>query len=282
MLCISIQNTYFGGVIIGNLIGGPASDIFGRRPTILTFTLILLIVSHSLAFIDNYTGYLIARCIVGGSAHAIFAVLSVSIIEIVPIEKRSSTMTVLQIGWIIGNGALAGLGYFLKNLVDIQVGIALINLPMICFFFCISESPRWLLVMGQQEKARKIFHDIAKWNRADMSEGFLDEFNEAWTDVISSQATNEVTEVTFKSHIRSTVDQVKVIIGSPIACQRFFLCIFPWFVAGLAYYGIFLSVKLVKVDKYMLVLVACLSEIVVVSLVNWIANQVITHYCTYI
>lgn len=198
---------------MGNLIGGPASDIFGRRPTILTFTLILLIVSHSLAFIDNYTGYLIARCIVGGSAHAIFAVLSVSIIEIVPIDKRSSTMTVLQIGWIIGNGALAGLGFFLKNIVDIQLGIALINIPMVCFFFCIPESPRWLLVMGQQEKARKTFRDIAKWNRADMSEEFLDEFTDAWTDVISSQDTNEVTEVTFKSHFRSTVEQIKVIIG---------------------------------------------------------------------
>ena len=116
----------------------------------------------------------------------------------------------------------------------------------------------------------------------DIAEEFLDEVTDAWTDVISSQDTDEVTEVTFKSHFRSTVDQIKLIIGSPIACQRFFLCIFPWFVAGLAYYGIFLSVKLVKVDKYMLVLVACLSEIVVVSLVNWIANQVITHfYCKY-
>ena len=87
----------------------------------LVFTLILLVVSHSLAFIDNYTGYLIARCFVGGSAHAIFAVLSISIIEVVPIEKRTLTHTVLQFGWILGNTALAGLAYFLRNVVDIQV-----------------------------------------------------------------------------------------------------------------------------------------------------------------
>ena len=87
----------------------------------MTFTLILLTFSHSLAFIDNYTGYLMARFVVGGSAHAIFAVLSVSIIEVVPIERRASTSTVLQFGWIFGNTTLAGLAYFLKNVVDIQV-----------------------------------------------------------------------------------------------------------------------------------------------------------------
>ena len=162
-----LQNTYFGGVIIGNLIGGPASDIFGRRPTLVFFTSMLLIFSHSLAFIDNYTGYLLARCVVGGSAHAIFAVLSVSMIEVVPIGKRTSTMTVLQFGWILGNAVLAGLGYFLKSSFDIQVGIALINLPMICFFFCVPESPRWLLVTNTKtntKKAQKILHKIAHWN----------------------------------------------------------------------------------------------------------------------
>ena len=85
------------------------------------FTLILLIFTHSLAFIDNYNGYLIARFIAGGSAHAIFAVLSVSIIEVVPIEKRTLTSTVLQFGWILGNTTLAGLAYFLRNVFDIQV-----------------------------------------------------------------------------------------------------------------------------------------------------------------
>ena len=69
-------------------------------------------------------------------------------------------------------------------------------------------------------------------------------------------------------------NQVKMIIGSPIACKRFLLCLFPWFTSGLAYYGIFLSVRLVNVNKYMLVLFAGLSEMVVLCIVTWIVNKV--------
>ena len=116
-----IQGTYFGGVIMGNLIGGPASDIFGRRPTLMLFTGLLLLFSHTLAFIDNYVIYLMARFIVGGSCHALFAIFSVSVLELMPISKRILAMTVMQIGWIIGNSILSGLGYFLKDVFSFQV-----------------------------------------------------------------------------------------------------------------------------------------------------------------
>ena len=36
-----------------------------------------------------------------------------------------------------------------------------------------------------------------------MSEEFLDEFTDAWIDVILSQSTDEIMEMTFKSHFWS-------------------------------------------------------------------------------
>ena len=110
-------------------------------------------------------------------------------------------MTILQIGWILGNAVLAGLGYFLKNSFDIQVGIALVNLPMICFFFCVPESPRWLLVTGKPNKAQEILHKIAHWNGADISVEFPTEFNDSWNEVISTTDVNTVYNGSFSFEI---------------------------------------------------------------------------------
>ena len=44
-------------------------------------------------------------------------------------------------------------------------------------------------------------------------------------------------------------------------------------VEGLSYYGIFLSVKLVMVNKYVLVMISCIAEIVFLPFINIVINK---------
>jgi predicted MFS family arabinose efflux permease len=85
------------------------------------FGLVHMAFSHSLVFISNYFVYLSARFLVGGSAHCLFAILSISALEVVPIHKRATTMCVLQIGWNVGYTLLALLAYNLRSAADLQV-----------------------------------------------------------------------------------------------------------------------------------------------------------------
>ena len=264
--------------------------MIGRRPTLLGFTAVLLVFAHSLAFIDNYWLYLTARFMVGGAAHAIFAVMSVVILEIVPISYRSFSMAVLQVGWILGNVCLAGLGYLFRDETFFQVNlkvvfclhpactyrmliskvaIAVINVPLVAIFFVLPESPRWLLATGKLPEAKKSYQTLAKWNRVKS----MEPFEKLWSEVVSHHGDQE--QVTLATHMKATKEQFEMIMSNGLARRRFILSLYPWFISGLAYYGIFLSVKFVHVNKYLLVAITLFTEVPVLIFINLIVNKVI-------
>ena len=51
------------------------------------------------------------------------------------------------------------------------------------------------------------------------------------------------------------------------------MCSISSLVQGLSYYGIFLSVKLVMVNKYVLVIISCIAEIVFLPFINIVINK---------
>ncbi len=155
-----------------------------------------------------------------------------------------------------------------------KIGIALLNLPMIAYFFVVPESPRWLLATGSVEEAKEVFCKIAKWNGADKSDGFKKDFSVVWDELVKTHANTGAT-VSLKSHLRTTWQQVKEILITPLARSRFVLCMFPWFVAGLSYYGIFLSVKFVSVNKYALVVISSAVEIPVLFFMSWVLDTAV-------
>ena len=64
------------------------SDIWGRRKSLIFVGLVHIICAHSLALITNYYLYLAIRFLVGGSAHAVFAIATIIVLEVVPIQRR--------------------------------------------------------------------------------------------------------------------------------------------------------------------------------------------------
>jgi hypothetical protein len=67
---------------------------------------------------------------------------------------------------------------------------------------------------------------------------------------------------------------MKDIMHAPVARRMFLLFIWPWTICGLAYYGIFLSVKLVNVDKYTLTGITVSIEFFVLLAVIFPINKV--------
>ena len=67
---------------------------------------------------------------------------------------------------------------------------------------------------------------------------------------------------------------MREILGAKVARRMFLLFVWPWTICGLAYYGIFLSVKLVNVDKYTLTAITVSIELVVLLAVIYPINKV--------
>ena len=87
----------------------------------MAFILIHIISAHSLAWIENYYLYLCIRVIVGATVHAVFAISSIIVLELVPIDNRTFAMCIFQIGWKIGLGILTLLAYFIRSEKYLQV-----------------------------------------------------------------------------------------------------------------------------------------------------------------
>ena len=68
---------------------------------------------------------------------------------------------------------------------------------------------------------------------------------------------------------------MREILGARVARRMFFLFVWPWAICGLAYYGIFLSVKLVNVDKYTLTAITVTIELFVLLGVIYPINKVL-------
>ena len=151
--------------------------------------------------------------------------------------------------------------------------MALVNLPLFSLLVLSPESPRWLLATGRLDRAQELFMDVAKWNGAARKDSnFSQEFTQLWSEAIVDLP--KLHELTVGDHLRNTASQIKLILDSPVARTRFILYLYPWFISGLAYYGIFLSVKFVHVNKHILVIIACFAEGAVLIMASLICNKV--------
>ena len=68
--------------------------------------------------------------------------------------------------------------------------------------------------------------------------------------------------------------QMRTILRAKVARKMFLLFVWPWTICGLAYYGIFLSVRLVNVDKYTLTAITVSIELFVLLAVVVPINKV--------
>jgi MFS family permease len=59
----------------GDLIGGIASDAFGRRRTLLVVCVIHMIFAYSAIFVRKYWLFILVRLFIGGTAHAAWSTL---------------------------------------------------------------------------------------------------------------------------------------------------------------------------------------------------------------
>ncbi|XP_065670487.1 solute carrier family 2, facilitated glucose transporter member 10 isoform X4 [Hydra vulgaris] len=152
-----VSSLLLGG-LIGSLTGGFLLDRFGRKIVIIMNAFFYIIGGLTLTFSGSYSILLIGRFIVG-FAVALSAVSDcVYISEIAPMKRRGSLVSLNEFGITIGI-LLAYLTSFLlitkKDGWRYMFGISCLPAALQAFvMFFLPESPRWLLINGQEKKAQ--------------------------------------------------------------------------------------------------------------------------------
>ena len=86
------------GIVFSILLTGVVSDYCGRRRLVLVVTLVHIVASFLASATYSYTVFLVARMVVGGSIHSIWAGLFIVVVETTPRHHRTFAAGVMNFG----------------------------------------------------------------------------------------------------------------------------------------------------------------------------------------
>jgi MFS transporter, SP family, arabinose:H+ symporter len=179
------QGWYVGCALIGSILGvalaGALSDKFGRKPVLIFSGLLFSASAIGCAFSHTLTGLVVYR-IIGGMGIGMVSIVSPMYISEVALPQfRGSLVSLYQLAITVGFLGAYLMNFQLLNFSDAsffpnesiwakifhqEVWRAMLGmefLPAFIFFMvllAIPESPRWLVVQGQEGKAEKVFTRI--------------------------------------------------------------------------------------------------------------------------
>lgn len=168
------------GSIIGVLFAGALSDRFGRKRAMILSAILFTLSAVGCAISSNLDQLVLYRIIGGVGIGIVSIVCPLYISEVSPASHRGRMVSLYQLAVTVGFLGAYLMNYSLLNFsVDFSSNNALLQkifgtevwrgmlgaetLPALMFFliiFLIPESPRWLLVKGQESKAVSIFSKI--------------------------------------------------------------------------------------------------------------------------
>ncbi|OWF47020.1 Organic cation transporter protein [Mizuhopecten yessoensis] len=210
------QMLFYVGVLAGDLGFGMLSDYIGRKKTFAITSVVLVASSVSAAFAPEFYSFLMLEFIVGASIHGLFMVCCVHGLELVGPSKRIWAGIVIHIFFAIGLVYLAGVGYLLRHWKWIQLAVAIPCSFYMLYWWFIPESPRWLISQGRYDEAEEILQRIAKVNKVETSERFVDE----------------------KTLDAPEGGQLWHLFTSKVLFFRTMILFFNWIVVSMVYYGV--------------------------------------------
>lgn len=172
------------GCLVGALLSGSWSDRYGRRRMLIVSAWLFLISAIGTGIVDSFLWFIIYR-IVGGLGIGIASNVSpVYIAEVSPAHVRGKFVSINQLtivlgillaqiaNWLIGEHFTAGSPTLTPHSIEWawRWMIWAETIPAALFLvlaFFIPESPRWLLVQHQPEKAQTILTKIGGTSYAD-------------------------------------------------------------------------------------------------------------------
>lgn len=158
------QSVFFAGLLLGVFCMGYSADRFGRKPTIITATLVMVAIGTILPFMPNIEGFLVLRFIHGFTKMGVFTIIFIWSVEQVGDDYKTYIGIGLEFPWVAAWLMLALLGYLIPDWQYLSWITSIPGFVCIGLFWIIPESPKWQLSVGKLDKAEMTIRQAAEMN----------------------------------------------------------------------------------------------------------------------
>nr|XP_030708707.1 solute carrier family 22 member 2 [Globicephala melas] len=229
------------GFFIGSVGIGYIADRFGRKLCLLITILINASSGVLMAISPNYTWMLIFRLIQGLVSKAGWLIGYILITEFVGLSYRRTVGILYQVAFTVGLLVLAGVAYVLPHWRWLQFTVTLPNFCFLLYYWCVPESPRWLISQNKDAKAMKIIKHIAKKNGKSLP-----------TSLQSLGSDEEVGEKLNPSFLD--------LVRTPQIRKHTLILMYNWFTSSVLYQGLIMYMGLAGSNIYLDFLYSALVE----------------------
>jgi len=208
----------FLGMLAGAWFWGIVSDYIGRRLGFQLTVLVDSVFGFLSALAPNFPTLALLRALtgfgVGGTLPVDYSIFA----EYLPKEKRGRYLVILESFWAVGSIVAAGLAWLIVPRVGWRTLLAVSAVPGVIIYFIrryVPESPRYLLVSGREEEARKVLEQVARENGVSV-------------EIPGLVAEPRRTKVTVPALWRGNLIPITLMLW------------IVWFTISLGYYGVFI------------------------------------------
>ncbi|OWK02698.1 hypothetical protein Celaphus_00010252 [Cervus elaphus hippelaphus] len=169
-----VYTVFLAGLLTGAVIFGFITDKLGRYPTILLSLLELAIFGFGTAFVSSFNQYIFFRFCVSQAVMGYTIGSSALLTEWLMGMHRAHAFILGHCFFSMGAVFLTGLAYSLPHwrLMFLVGGTPVF--PLICYIWILPESPRWLIMKGKLEEAKKMLCYAAAVNKKTIPLSLLD------------------------------------------------------------------------------------------------------------
>ncbi|KAK0412951.1 hypothetical protein QR680_006502 [Steinernema hermaphroditum] len=151
------------GVMVGSVLFGQTSDMYGRKLTMLICLFGCITISFGSSYTHNLFWFTVCRFFIGVFNGGHIAVLLVFMIENLPKKDRLWINTVIT--WSPNMVIFAIVAYFAHDWRSLAQWSSILTIPAFLLCLYMYESPRFLIQKGKIDEARRVITGISKFNR---------------------------------------------------------------------------------------------------------------------